>query len=144
MEKKKPAVGAALGGTAGYALGTAIHDVTRSTRALGNKAMGHETGKSSLADYVPLATSAALGGLAYKNPGKVGGALGINENQLKKMGGKNLTGALGGTVGYGAGAALRDLYKAYNKPKPHKGGGGGGGRGTSHKKKSKKRSARRR
>lgn len=93
---------AAAGGLLGYGGTSLINDLKRGTRTLAANAMGFETDTPSSADYVPLATAAAAGGLAYKylphkdGPGEMS---------------KGTEGALAGVLGYGAGAGLRDLYK---------------------------------
>jgi len=98
-------------GLMGYGTGTAVHDVTRGARALGNMALGRETATTSLADYAPLAVGSALGAYGYN----------ADRDTRTKWGLKNdsnqTAGAMAGTLGYGATAALRDAYKTYKKTK---------------------------
>ena len=102
----------AIFGSAGYGYGSAANSVTNFAQ---NVAKGTPREKSSWSDFAPLAVGAAVGGTTYFKPGvinKLTGLEDINEKNKKVS-------AIFGAAGYGATAALRDAYQAYNKKGAH-------------------------
>lgn len=106
---------AALFGSVGYGYGSAADSVTNFAQ---NVAKGTPREKSSWSDFAPLAVGAAVGGTAYFKP-QITNKVSPKE-LLGDLEEKDKWGSLGmGTAAYGATAALRDAYQAYNKKGAH-------------------------
>jgi hypothetical protein len=111
-DAKEKAEAAALFGSVGYGYGSAADSVTNFAQ---NVAKGTPREKSSWSDFAPLAVGAAVGGTTYFKPGvikKLTGEKKIDEKDKEAS-------AIFGAAGYGATAALRDAYQAYNKKGAH-------------------------
>ena len=109
---KEKAKAAAYLGSFGYGYGSAANSVTNFAQ---NVAKGTPREKSSWSDFAPLAVGAAVGGTTYFKP-----QITNRVNPMEDLEEKNKEGSLGmGTAAYGATAALRDAYQAYNKKGAH-------------------------